>query len=82
MTKELNNEKKWVLSFYTAIIALIIMNPYTFKIVNWITSKMGFPIANSNGCPNGYGLLLHAIVFLVLIRLFMSPSLNLPGLNE
>jgi hypothetical protein len=81
MTKELTNSNKWVICFYTAVAALIIMNPYTFKIVNWITSKMGFPIANSSGCPNGYGLLLHAIVFLLLIRLFMSASLNLPGLE-
>jgi hypothetical protein len=81
MTKELTNANKWAICFYTAIAALIIMNPSTFKIVNWVTSKMGFPIANSNGCPNGYGLLLHAIVFLLLIRLFMSASLNLPGLE-
>ena len=74
MTKELTNEKKWTISFYTAIAVLLIMNPYTFKIVNKITSTMGFPIANHEGCPNGYGLLLHAIVFLLLIRLLMEQN--------
>jgi hypothetical protein len=78
--KQLTSVNKWMISFYTFIVVLIIMNPYTFNIVNWVTVKLGFPIANSNGCPNGYGLILHGIVFLLLIRLLMS--INLPGVNK
>ena len=75
--KQLTSENKWLISFYTFIAVLIIMNPYTFKLVNWVTVKLlQFPIANESGCPNGYGLVLHGIVFLVLIRLLMS--INLP----
>ena len=44
-------------------------SPFTVKLLQ-------FPIANESGCPNGYGLVLHGIVFLVLIRLLMS--INLP----
>ena len=79
--KQLTSENKWLISFYTFIAVLIIMNPYTFKLVNWVTVKLlQFPIANESGCPNGYGLVLHGIVFLVLIRLLMS--INLPGVNK
>ena len=79
--KKLTSVNKWMISFYTFIAVLIIMNPYTFKLVNWVTVKLlQFPIANESGCPNGYGLVLHGIVFLVLIRLLMS--INLPGVNK
>jgi len=78
--KQLTSVNKWMISFYTFIAVLIIMNPYTFKLVNLVTVKLGFPIANESGCPNGYGLVLHGIVFLILIRLLMS--INLPGVNK
>ena len=79
--KQLTSANKWMISFYTFIVVLIIMNPYTFKLVNWVTVKLlEFPIANVDGCPNGYGLVLHGIVFLILIRLLMS--INLPGVNK
>jgi hypothetical protein len=74
MTKELSNEKKWTLSFYTAIAALLVMNPYTFKFVNVITSKMGFSTSSNEGCPTVYGVLLHTIVFLLVIRLLMDQN--------
>jgi hypothetical protein len=65
-------EKKWYRSFYIAIAVFLIMNPYTFKFVNSLTSKMKFDILSSNGCPTYQGVLLHSIVLLLVIRALME----------
>lgn len=75
--KELSERGKWMISIYTALLFLLIANPLTFKLMNWLTTRLGFSIADFSGCPNSYGLIIHAIVFAILVRLMML--ISLPG---
>lgn len=77
---ELSEKDKWMISFYTALVFLVIANPLTFRLVNFVFKGIGFPIANDKGCPNGWGLILHGIVFFFLIRLMMV--VHLPGIKN
>lgn len=77
---ELSEKGKWMISFYTALAFLVVANPLTYKLVNFICKKIGFSIANDDGCPNQWGLILHAIVFFLLIRLMMV--MHLPGIKD
>ena len=77
---ELSEKGKWMISLYTTLAFLVIANPLTYKLVNFVCEKIGFSIANEDGCPNEWGLLLHAVVFFFLIRLMMV--IKLPGLQD
>ena len=68
---KLTESKKWLICFYSVILFAIIASPCLFKLVNLLTSAIGLSIADKNGCPNIYGLIIHTIVFILLIRLMM-----------
>jgi hypothetical protein len=74
--KTLTSSNKWVLSVYSAVLFFIIASPFVFKLVNSITTVAGVNIA-TDGCPNMYGLAVHALVFGLVVRVLMS--LQLPG---
>jgi hypothetical protein len=69
--KSLTETDKWVISLEMVVLFFIIANPFTYKLVNGITSHLGFSTADSNGCPNMVGVALHAVVFGLLARLMM-----------
>jgi len=74
---ELTEQKKWLVSFYSGLLFAIIASPCLFKLVNLLTSSIGLSISDKKGCPNIYGLIIHTIVFILLVRLMMS--IPLPG---
>jgi hypothetical protein len=65
----LSNNQKWGVSAYVAVLFFIIASPLLFMVVNKLTSALGVSIVNASGCPNLVGLVLHALVFLLLVRL-------------
>lgn len=69
--KELKSEQKWRYTLYTTIIFLIVANPLTYKLVNYL---LGFllKISDSSGCPTTVGFLVHAVVFTLLLRYLME----------
>jgi len=70
---KIDNEKKWGISLYSAILFLVIASPILFKLVNNLTVNFaGVSIVNENGCPNIIGLILHALVFMIIVRLSME----------
>jgi hypothetical protein len=69
--KPLTNKDKWVIALLSGLLFLLIASPFLFSVVNGVTSSFGLHIANANGCPNLGGLLLHAIVFILVVRLLM-----------
>jgi len=77
---ELTEKGKWMISFYSTILLLILLNPFTFKLVNMVTMLVGINIASDSGCPNVVGLLLHGLVFFFLFRLLMV--VDLPGIKN
>lgn len=69
--EEYGSEDKWKYSLYSAIVFLLISSPYTYMLMNNILSSF-VSISSSSGCPTMVGLLLHAIVFMLIIRGMME----------
>lgn len=65
---------KWTVSIMSGILFLLVSSPYMFSLTNNITSRIGMDISNKVGCPNMAGLLLHASVYTVLLRILMGKS--------
>ena len=69
--EEYGSEDKWKYSLYSAIVFLLISSPYTYMLMNNILGSF-VSISSSSGCPTMVGLLLHAIVFMLIIRGLME----------
>ena len=80
MANEITSKDKWMISFYTIIVFFILINPFTFMLVNKLTMLLGLEIASENGSPNIWGMLLHGFIFFLIIRLMMS--FNLPSITH
>jgi len=66
---------KWRYSFYTLLVFILVVNPFTYKIINSILVKMFGKLAEIKGCPNMLGLLTHSIIFLLIVRYIMDMNL-------
>ncbi len=69
-SEELTESQKWIVSLMSALAFLLIASPFMYKITGGVTDAIGFS-TSTDGCPNVYGLVLHAIVFAVIVRLLM-----------
>jgi len=68
--EHLDETQKWVVIGYTVILFLIVSSRFTYKITGSITELIGWK-TSSYGVPNLGGLILHAVVFALLLRLVM-----------
>ena len=62
---------KWIVAVISAVLFLIIASPFMYNFTNSITSSFGLVLADSRGYPLMSGLLVHALIFLLIIRLLM-----------
>ena len=62
---------KWRYSVYSALVFLLISNPYAYILVNKLLGNF-VKISSPNGCPTMTGLFIHAVVFAVIIRVMME----------
>ena len=70
------NVDKWRYTLYTTtVLFLIIVNPYTYKLVNSLLQSVVGKIADSAGCPTTVGILVHAVVFTLILRYMMDLDL-------
>jgi hypothetical protein len=60
--------KKWQISIFSALIFIIVIHPYTYRLTQTILGGCFGKIAESNGCPTTLGLLIHTIVYILLVR--------------
>lgn len=63
---------KWTVSIVSGLLFLLISSPYTFNITNSVTKRFGLIIADSSGCSNLAGILLHGMVFVLILRLMLE----------
>lgn len=63
---------KWRFTFYTVVIFLLVINPYTYILVNKILGKVIGKIADASGCPTTLGLIVHTVVFALIVRYTMD----------
>jgi len=79
MSKETSNDeqKKWMISFISAIIFIIVSTPQTFKFTNDIFEKY-FCIKTIDDFekPTWSGIFLHAVVFMLITRLLMNYKIH------
>lgn len=69
----LTNYNKWKYTLITTFIFLVISNPVTYVFVNGTIGKLlGRQTANSAGCPTIFGMIVHAIVFTLILRIIMG----------
>ena len=69
--KNYSNMDKWRVSVLSGLIFLLISSPFLYRLVDrTVGSVVGYKVAN-DGCPTTYGLLLHTVVFVLVVRLLM-----------
>jgi hypothetical protein len=59
---------KWKISFFSALIFLLVVHPMTYRITQKLFGGILGRISDTNGCPTGIGLILHTIVYILLVR--------------
>ena len=59
---------KWQISIFSAVIFILVINPYTYIFTQNLLGGILGQIANMNGCPTTRGLILHTIVYILLVR--------------
>jgi hypothetical protein len=67
MAQELTAMQKLYVSLIAGLVFLVVSAPFTYKLVNSLTSAVGLRIADSEGCPNLVGLLIHTLVFVLVV---------------
>ena len=72
MSGSLRSSDKWRFTLYTVLVAVLIFNPWTYKLVNSLLSRFLGSIANAAGCPTMLGLVVHVVVFTLIIRYLMD----------
>lgn len=79
MSKETStdDQKKWMISFISAIVFVIVSTPQTFKFTNDIFEKY-FCIKTIDEFekPTWSGIFLHALVFMLITRLLMNYKMH------
>jgi len=59
--------QKWKCAIVLAIVFVILSLPQTYNLVDSLLRGVVTPVAN-NGCPTVVGVMLHAVVFALLVR--------------
>lgn len=65
------SKHKWYLAIILGIIFLVLSSPIVYNLTNKIFTNIGMQTVNENGVPSLFGIVLHAIVFLLISRIFL-----------
>ena len=66
------NAMKWWLAIFLGILFFLIAFPGTYNVTNAVWTSVGLPsYMNAPGAPNAWGVLIHAIIFALIIRLIL-----------
>ena len=66
------NAAKWKASALSGLLFLLVSSPFLYKLVNGLTSKLNVEVCDSDGCPTPVGMAIHAVVFVLLVRILMK----------
>lgn len=66
------NVQKWIISIITGIIAVLIFSPLILQLTNTISQRLRGPVLTTPGGVTGWGLLVHFIVFVLIVRVLMG----------
>lgn len=65
------NFDKWIISGIIALVFFVFCLPFIFRLSNTATSVVGLKTVTSGGKPTFFGIVLHAVIFMVIVRLLM-----------
>ena len=60
--------KKWQISIFSAFIFILVIHPYTYIVTQKLLGGFVGKIADINGCPTTFGLIIHTLVYILLVR--------------
>ena len=66
-----SSDQKWLIAILLGIIFLIVSIPIIYRFSNTIFSKINLNTTDRNGIPTPFGLLLHTIIFIIIVRILM-----------
>ena len=66
---------QWKISIFSALVFFIVASPFLFRLVDALTSPLGVHVVDINGAPTYLGLLIHALVFMLIVRYTMDLKL-------
>ena len=70
--KKPTNVDKWRYTLMTTVLFLVIVNPYTYKLVQFLLGGICKIADPQTGCPSLCGIIVHAIVFIFILRWLME----------
>lgn len=66
------NSMKWWLAIFLGLLAFLVFFTATYNVTNSIWTSVGFPtFLVAPGTPNAWGVLIHAIIFALIVRLIL-----------
>jgi len=68
------NLMKWQITLFSAVIFLLVVNPYTYQLTQFLLGKF-IGTVSTGGCPTAFGLVLHTVVYILLVRYSMELNL-------
>lgn len=62
---------KWIIASIIAVVFFIFSLPFVYKLTNTATRCVKLNAASKNGSPTVLGIIIHAIIFMIVVRLLM-----------
>lgn len=59
----------WAHSFAVALLFIIISSPILYKLTNTVFAPLGLKTSDPTGRPSNFGVAIHAVVFVILLKL-------------
>jgi len=63
-----SSSTKWQITFFSAFLFLLVVNPYTYKLTDSVLGGIVGKIADRDGCATRLGLFVHTVVYILLVR--------------
>jgi hypothetical protein len=65
------SNQKWLIAIILGIIFLIVSIPIIYNLTNTLLSKINIHTTNKKGLPTPFGLVLHTLIFIIIVRVLM-----------
>lgn len=69
---EIDDGEKWLIAILIGVIFLIISSPFIYRLSNSTLGYVGLRTTDKAGHPIVFGWVIHAVAFIIIIRLFMK----------
>lgn len=66
-----SNIDKWIIAGILAAVFILLVLPWTFRLTNVVVGWIGFKTVDKKGRPTIAGIIIHAVIFFLIVRLLM-----------